>query len=556
MKLDLRIAITALWLIAQIPLTSAATYYFSSSGNDTNSGTSAAAPWRSLSQIYFKSAGIGGRTPFQPGDSILLRAGDTFEQTISCFSAGTSNEPITIGRYGAGANPIIHADNPSVTWLAVSNHTGVYSATSAFPSTIVRVYDTNGTQYTRLDKGADTLDVWLGKFQTNNWGFTFDTPSLIYIRTPDDSPPPQMRLFQYSAVGIAADYLVVENLDIRRSYCGIVANSARGFVIRSNSIQDTLSMGIFCGRHCSYGEIAGNVITRGGWTLLYFQTGGNNWAHHNTISYSSATVLGIAVNGKERCGIGLERGTNNLVEHNTISHVDMSCVDYWLEVSTTVRFNYGFHAGGAAYPHGTGLQVHHNIFNVDGGRGFGGAHSHDPTKSPAPDAGINLIYNNVVYNFVNYGIYSGTNASSGIQFRNNILVTASTNAALALLHDGMNAEQNLYFCTAGSPKGWYWNNTKYPTLAAFQAASGQEAHALYADPQFVSDNPVTAADFKLRSTSPGINAGQDLKAAGLIPPSQEYKDYRGTLIPQGFRPEIGAYEIPAPDPPTKVRPTE
>ena len=124
------LVITALSLIAQITSIRAATYYFSSSqGNDTNAGTSVDAPWMSLNKIYYKCISA----KFQPGDAILLKAGDTFEQPIQISAAGSSTAPIYIGRYGTGPNPIIYGDNPSVTWSAVTGHPGVYSAQPAFP---------------------------------------------------------------------------------------------------------------------------------------------------------------------------------------------------------------------------------------------------------------------------------------------------------------------------------------------------------------------------------------------------------------------------------------
>src|SRR5262249_50723341 len=46
--------------------------------------------------------------------------------------------------------------------------------------------------------------------------------------------------------------------------------------------------------------------------------------------------------------------------------------------------------------------------------------------------------------------------------------------------------------------------TQYATLAAYQAASGQDAHSQQADPKFVNG---PAADFRLLAGSPAIDAG-------------------------------------------------
>jgi hypothetical protein len=64
------------WLclvILGLPLSLQATTYYvdSSSGNDTNTGTSAAAAWKTLQKI--------NGSQFQPGDQILLKAGSEWQ---------------------------------------------------------------------------------------------------------------------------------------------------------------------------------------------------------------------------------------------------------------------------------------------------------------------------------------------------------------------------------------------------------------------------------------------------------------------------------------------
>lgn len=82
------------------------TYYLSScSGDDTrtllqaqNSNT----PWRTLDMISRMSK------YFQPGDSILLRSGETFTGSLKFTNSGSMTRPIYIGKYGsAKLNPIV-----------------------------------------------------------------------------------------------------------------------------------------------------------------------------------------------------------------------------------------------------------------------------------------------------------------------------------------------------------------------------------------------------------------------------------------------------------------
>lgn len=75
-------------------------YYLSNkTGNDAWSGTSPERPWRSLEAVRAHD--------FQPGDKILLHAGERFAGQLSVRSSGAPGRPIEIARYGPGTRPII-----------------------------------------------------------------------------------------------------------------------------------------------------------------------------------------------------------------------------------------------------------------------------------------------------------------------------------------------------------------------------------------------------------------------------------------------------------------
>ena len=92
-------------LVAGLPLAcGAATYYVSrSAGDDAWDGNAPArrgdhGPWKSLaraSQAYL------------PGDRILLKCGDTWNEELRPRGEGTAATPITISSYGDGPQPII-----------------------------------------------------------------------------------------------------------------------------------------------------------------------------------------------------------------------------------------------------------------------------------------------------------------------------------------------------------------------------------------------------------------------------------------------------------------
>ena len=87
-------------------------YYVDPSGNDSNSGTSTALPWKSLSKV--------NGTVFLPGDRILFKRGGTWHGSLNPQGSGNSTAQITLSSYGTGAKPLIHGGG---NWavIALSN---------------------------------------------------------------------------------------------------------------------------------------------------------------------------------------------------------------------------------------------------------------------------------------------------------------------------------------------------------------------------------------------------------------------------------------------------
>ncbi len=79
-------------------ISQAATYYVSTAGFDTNSGTQAA-PWKTIAKV--------NSSTFQPGDFILFKRGEMWREQLVPPSSGSPGNPITFSAYGTGENPII-----------------------------------------------------------------------------------------------------------------------------------------------------------------------------------------------------------------------------------------------------------------------------------------------------------------------------------------------------------------------------------------------------------------------------------------------------------------
>jgi len=561
MKVLKVLAIAALCLIIHVPFADATTYYVSSSqGSDTNNGTSSSTPWQTLSNVYYHS--FGGRA-YHPGDSILLKSGDSFDGPLTVNQGGSNGSPIIISSYGIGARPIIYGDHPSAVWSLYTNtitNTGIYSAQlgSGGDIAVSAVFDINGAQYTNSAQGARTLSNWLDTFTNYNWGT--DSGVNVYVKTPDGNPPPQMHVMENATIKMSGAYHVILNLQVCHGGTGIGFGGA-GNLISNNLVHDGFGTGIYANA-ATYSEIVSNSITNNGYTMIYLVGGGSNWCHFNT-GISNGLVIMNNVHlaaGRDTSGVGMDGSSNNIVEYNYFAYMNQAFFDFYYEANSEVRYNCGFHANTGASPSGTGLKVHHNIFDLDGaGSGIKGGYAYLPGTSPAmgPTGNV-IVYNNVIYNIGGSGqlVYTG-NGVSNIVFRNNIFVTTNTASIMASVYAGTDMDYNLYYCTSGAPKQWSWNGAREATFANFQAASGLEAHGMYSNPQFVSANPVNTADFMIKSSSPCLFAGQNLMNAGLLvsllAPTGGYVDYLGAFIPQGAAPSIGAYEkIGPPAPPTDL----
>ncbi len=81
----------------------ASTFYVNANaGNDSNSGTSPSAPWKTLQKVNERR--------YKSGDRILLRAGCRWVGHLALSSSGSEGAPILIDRYGEGVLPRIDGE--------------------------------------------------------------------------------------------------------------------------------------------------------------------------------------------------------------------------------------------------------------------------------------------------------------------------------------------------------------------------------------------------------------------------------------------------------------
>jgi hypothetical protein len=94
-----------------------ATYYVSSStGNDANNGTSSSTAWQTIARVNGQS--------FLPGDSVLFKRGDVWNESLTPASSGSSGNPIAFDAYGSGAAPNLtgYYAVPAAAWVLVTGN--------------------------------------------------------------------------------------------------------------------------------------------------------------------------------------------------------------------------------------------------------------------------------------------------------------------------------------------------------------------------------------------------------------------------------------------------
>lgn len=81
----------------------------SSAGDDTHSGVSNTTPWKTIAKV--------NSTTLHAGDSVLLKCGSSWFETLSISQNGTLSSPITFSSYGSGALPNLTGFLTTSGWI-------------------------------------------------------------------------------------------------------------------------------------------------------------------------------------------------------------------------------------------------------------------------------------------------------------------------------------------------------------------------------------------------------------------------------------------------------
>ncbi|ACS99843.1 family 16 glycoside hydrolase [Paenibacillus sp. JDR-2] len=298
------------------------TYYVSNSlGNDGNSGLSPTTPWKTMAKV-------SGMT-FQPGDCILLKAGDTWNERLTLKGTGTINNPITVTSYDSGNKPVISANAPNsgVVYGQNLNHWLIRGLA-------VKVIPSANLVYTNKSTGIlveyDTTKVHEGlRIEGNE----------VYSTTPDSNTY-GINIVSYvqgSSYGLVAKDMVIAGNKIHDLgwYAIITAgwDSANGtsfhsqesyqnFYVAENEVTNMGNQGIVIGNaHDS--AIERNVVRAGGQANSNGYGPGGLWyvsSRDSVIRFNEVSEMKDSGSGYDGAGINIDWYCSNITVQYNYSH--------------------------------------------------------------------------------------------------------------------------------------------------------------------------------------------------------------------------------------------
>ena len=525
----------------------ATTYYVSSTGDDSNTGTSIAEAWSTIGKV--------NSSTFLPGDTLYFEGGQTFSGSIylPATDANDPNNIFVVSSYGTG-RAIISAGTSygfyayNTQGFSISNL--IFDGNSATTNTnagIIIFSDLSGDvklSNISIDNaeiknfGKEGIKIYTTVSLT---GYQNITLSNLSVHDVTNNGIIIFGFLTQSLVGWQHKNVSVSNCEVYNvpgsavpaNYegSGIVMEGVDGGIILNCVAHDNGQNNTFCGGPA------------GIWTL----------ESTNVTIQSCESYRNHSGTGCDGAGFDLDGGvTNSIIQYN-YSH-DNDGAGYLL----------GQYANARPWGNNT---MRYNVSQNDGITNEGGI---DVFKGPGTTMSGANIYNNTIYispqsaNISESAVYF-TNWFTGINnvaFYNNIFYTTG-GVPFVGIPSGYSAffAGNIYW-SSGSPFSLFYQGSNYSSLASWRAATGNEMISgsntgINSDPLLTNPgsggtigfgNSLTSLNaYKINNvTSPANNAGLDLFSLFSI--NTGNTDFWGTILPGGSVDGIGAnqFSIPLP----------
>ena len=521
--------------------------------------------WTRFEVAYIIHGSTGGGEVWKNGVS----QGSVLDRDTSSFDITSVTTGIKMGNVVPSSGDYFYVDDCKEDTSPVGAYSGgqenLWSATLANDPAIVYFDGTVGTEdATSCPDNIDTDKEWCHT-GTTLYQYSTSDPDERY-----DSPGTEAGARTYVINSTNRDYITIDGLTLEGSQShgflvdggsyNIITNStirklgdgndygvffhadnyatADGYHTASNnSISDIRGDGIFVQRVREI-TITGNTIG-----TVYAGSAGNGG---DNIQLLDSTDVTIANNDLSQQGTDTIKGcivaesfdataSNFVIEENEVAYGAFGIGLYQAD-GAIVRYNYihdtqGIGISGISDAMDD-LEVYGNVIQDVTSSGINFCDAYDRTNFK--------IYNNVI---------EGTAGPYGVcleqfdgEFKNNILWDsgpAYSYAYFVTVQGGGSVDSDYNVIGPESANYISYGGTAYSTLSAYQSGKSQDAHSTKEDPLFTA---AASGDFTLQSTSPCIDAGDELNYAKLLVGSTWPSSVSTTVC--GNRCEIGAYEYP------------
>ena len=468
-------------------------FYVSVTGNDNSSGAKAH-PWQHIQYAVDKVS---------PGSTVYVMNG-VYNETVTFHKSGNSGAYITLQNY-PGDKPVIDG-----TGIPISGETGLIVIQNKAYIKVI------GFEIRNLKAGGDPNDFPAGIWIRGNGAFLEIRKNRVHdIENSCDSCGAHGIAVYGRDPNASIHDIVIDGNQVYNGKFGwsesmVLNGNVEKFVVSNNIVHDNDNIGMdFIGYEgenpnpaldrARDGTVVGNLV-------------------YNIDSYGNPAY------GTDRSadGIYVDGGTDIIIARNIVHHanIGIELASEWAGKTTsyiTVRNNFVYD-------------------NTQAGIAFGG---YDRLRGSTQYCNI---VNNTLYNNFTQGDWG---AEFYIQFdtryntvENNIIYANAARRFIESWSPKMTANvvnYNLYFAPGGGKNGtWIWKNVTYTDIAAYKAASGNDARGLAGvDPLLVS---TSLPNLHLQFTSPAINRGQNLVVSGTLDFDSQPRIQGGTI-------DLGADEV-------------
>lgn len=485
----------------------AITYYVDPSGSDSNSGTSIASPWKTLSKV--------SSTTFTSGDKILFKSGGVWDETLTLNGSGSINQPIVVDKYAGEIKPRINGGGTTNASNAILLNQGSYweisnlEVTNTVPESLK--YSVTGIRI----MGASAGEPAVNSIKIRN----------CYVHDVNSAKNGEANyqkmsggiIFQGKFNGVLVESCHIANCAVeglRTGAVGTKSDWSKNVVFNNNLIQNIYGDGIVLSGVTDGSKAIHNTVYN-----ACMNTGRENYAAIWTISSYKTLIAYNEV-------YGLKGGVNDGTAFDADGFSDASETDGDIfEYNYTHDNNSGFML---LMHRAKNIIVRYNVSVND----IGEAGSYTKKLFIIENSGNTnrQIYNNVFYitSPVN-NLFRVVNGSGKpvANFSNNIFYVTShmDNFANVPLDSNMQFHHNIF----------YHPNDRF---SAVNWGSSLNRNTILDHPQFLDPtggNGISAAHgFRLQPGSPGVGAG-------VVIPDNGGRDFPGTVLPVG-PPSIGAFQ--------------